>query len=174
MYAFALFYSNVQTELKVWLRDFRVRIILTFAPHELEKSQVEKAEGNFLLGWRHLGHYRDIFPCVSLHSLDVGKRDSSDPLIWLVTQNICYCWWFPEYGVTQAVLWMFVFRVGVGSWLLFCPPTHSTISGHARCLCGILYMQSGTNFCTNKPDLSLSAAIVLMCACVCIRINLET
>lgn len=45
MHAFALFYSNVQTELRAWLRDFRVRIILTFAPHGLEKSQVEKAGG---------------------------------------------------------------------------------------------------------------------------------
>lgn len=164
MHVFALFYSNVQTELRAWLRDFHVRIILTFASHELEKSQLKKLkERKFLPGWRHLGHYRDFSPCVSLHSLDVGRMD---PLIWLVAQNICYYWWFPEYGVTRAVLWVFVFRAGLGSWLLFCPPTHSTISGHARCLCGILYMQSGTNFGTNKPNLSLSAAIILMCVCV--------
>lgn len=45
IHAFAILYSNVQTELRAWLKDFHVRIILTFVPHKLEKSQVGKAEG---------------------------------------------------------------------------------------------------------------------------------
>lgn len=39
------FSPHACTDFRAWLRDFHVRIILTFAPHEMEKSQAGKAGG---------------------------------------------------------------------------------------------------------------------------------
>lgn len=39
------FSPYVQTDFRAWLRDFRVRIILTFVPHEMEEGQAGKAGG---------------------------------------------------------------------------------------------------------------------------------
>jgi len=138
------------------VRDFYVGIILTFAPHAVEKSQAGKAGGKKCLSRQEVfGALQRLPPSVLLCSLNIRRRrHRSDPRTLFVTLFVA---WVQCDSSSSLVVFCVCAGLGRG---IGCSPAllHIPQPLDMEVVSITLYVQSGINFGTNKPDFSLSSA----------------